>query len=216
MFHVITPMARYENIPKLIHILKEHNITWHVITDDDNDTPISFQEPWIHHYLCPNKNVRFWQRCNYSINWFIETHDFSPEDYYCILNDDDSYEKDFFKNLSNKIQEFASQEEDEIKLVIVSMKRGHHVPSGLPFVKQHPTNTLYAKPESMKACEVGAEQFFLKGNCWKQHRIPLDAYACGDGKLIEELVRRYKTFYVPDLYVLFNYLESGRWDKEEE
>lgn len=209
MFHIITPMARYENIPKLIDILKTQGVIWHVITDDDNPTPIHFTETWIHHSVCPNKNVEFWARCNYSINWFIDDHILSPEDYYCVLNDDDGYEQDFFLHLKREIQQAVHQNKD-VDLVITSMKRGHHIPEGLPLVKQHPTNTLFAQPENMRVCGVGVEQFFLKGKFLKQHRLPLTP--CGDGELITELVRLYPTLYLPNLFVLFNYLEPRRWD----
>jgi hypothetical protein len=207
MFHVITPLARFENIHPLIAILKPHNIQWHVITDDDNKTPLYFDEPWIHHYVCPNESIGFWARSNNSINWFLETQPIVDEDYYGVLNDDDGYENNFFQKLQTEIEENKPTD-----LIITSMKRGFHIPDNLPPVKQHPTTTLIATPENMVVCGVGVEQFFIKGKLLKQHRLPLTPY--GDGELIVELVKQYETLYLPHLFVLFNYLEPGRWDKK--
>ena len=208
MFHVITPLARFENVKKLIVILEHQNIKWHVITDDDYQTPLHFDEDWIHHCVCPNHSVEFWARSNNSINWFIETQDILDDDYYCVLNDDDGYEYDFFQKLQTEIEQHKDQD-----LIITSMKRGFQIPDNLPPVKQHPINTLVAAPENMVVCGVGVEQFFIKGKWLKQHRLPLTVY--GDGEFIVELVKQYKTLYLPHLYVLFNYLEPGRWDKKQ-
>ncbi len=206
MFHVITPLARFENVPKLIAILKLQNIQWHVITDDDNKKLLDFDgEPWIHHSVCPNHSVEFWARSNNSINWFLETQYIVDDDYYCVLNDDDGYEHNFFQKLQTEIEKHNPTD-----LIITSMKRGFQIPDNLPPVKQHPINTLVAAPENMVVCGVGVEQFFIKGKLLKQHRLPLTAY--GDGELIVELVKQYKTLYLPHLFVLFNYLEPGRWD----
>lgn len=208
MFHVITPLARFGNIKTLINILKPQQITWHVITDDDNKHPIHFDEPWIFHYICPNNCTDFWARSNNSINWFIETQDIKKEEYYCVLNDDDGYENNFFHKLQNEIMK-ASFSNKSTDLIITSMKRGYQIPKNLPLVKQHPINTLLAEPKNMKVCHVGVEQFFIKGKLLKNHRLPITPY--GDGELIMELVNCYETLYLPHLYVLFNYLEPGRW-----
>lgn len=208
MFHVITPLARFENIEKLVCLLEPHNIQWHVITDDDNKVPIHFDKSWIHHYICPNESIEFWARSNNSINWFLETQDVQGDDYYCVLNDDDGYENNFFQKLKTEIVQHNRPD-----LIITSMKRGYQIPEDLPPIKQHPTNTLIAAPENMIVCGVGVEQFFLKGKLFKQHRLPLTVY--GDGELIVELVKQYSTVYLPHLYVLFNYLEPGRWVMKE-
>jgi len=207
MFHVLTPLARFGNIPQLIAILKPQNIQWHVITDDDNHTPVHFEEPWIHHSVCPNQSIEFWARSNHSINWFIETQHIEDEEYYCVLNDDDGYETNFFQKLQTEI--FQHENPD---LIITSMKRGFQIPENLPPVKQHPTTTLIAAQENMAVCGVGVEQFFIKGKLLKQHRLPLTVY--GDGELIMELVKQYPAIYLPHLFVLFNFLEPGRWQQK--
>jgi hypothetical protein len=35
-FHVITSLARYNNVPKLISMLEHQDIIWHVIIDNDS------------------------------------------------------------------------------------------------------------------------------------------------------------------------------------
>ena len=210
MFNVITPLARYGNVPELINNLKHQKITWIVITDDDNDTPFEVSESFIEHYICPNKDVDFWARCNYSINWFIENQHIHDDEYYCILNDDDSYDDTFFESLRREVEKTNTKIYPN-DLIITSMKRGHFIPDGLHPSRRHPPYTLYAVPEKMHPCGVGVEQFFIKGKHLKNHRLPLTVH--GDGELITELVRNYKTLYLPDLYVLFNYLEPGRWIK---
>jgi hypothetical protein len=209
MFNVITPLARFGNIKDLKNILKSQGIRWHAVSDHDNKTQISFNEDWINHCVCPNNGTNFWERSNIAINWFIDTYEINDEEYYCILNDDDGYEQGFFHNLQ-KLIENAVANNKNADLVIVSMKRGYRMPPDLPANKQHGTSTLYAEPDHMQVGHVSVEQFFIKGKLLKKHRLPLTI--CGDGELIVELVNTYEPLYLPDIYVLFNYLEPGRWD----
>lgn len=205
MFNIITPLARYENFAKQKEHLKNKNIKWHIITDEGSNFKINTDEDWINHYVCPNKGSQFWERCNNSINWFIENHIYNPEEFYGILNDDDGYEDNFFEKISNCIVNTNT------KLVICSMKRGDNTPIDAVPVRRHPTTTLVANPINMRVGGVGVEQFFIKGELLKKHKIPVTT--CGDGELIGELVKTYNAFYIPDVFVLFNYFEPGRWNK---
>jgi hypothetical protein len=206
-FNVITPLARYQNINNLIDNLKPNNVIWHVITDNDSHTNLQFSEPWINHYVCPNTEIEFWARCNFSINWFIDNYEINDDDYYCILNDDDAYEDDFF----NKLKSFMDESKENKDLYICSMLRGHNIPTDVVPIRRHPNTTLHAHPSHMKVGEVGVEQFFVKGHILKNHRLPLTT--CGDGELITELVKTYDATYLPNFYVWFNYFEPGRWNK---
>jgi hypothetical protein len=207
VFNIITPLARYGNVPDLINHLKPKNIKWHVITDSDSENSFTFNDDWVSHYVCPNEGVEFWVRCNNSINWFISNTDIQDNEYYGILNDDDGYEDLFFEKLRYRI----SQTNLNNDLIICSMLRGHNTPVDAEPVRRHPTNTLIACPESMFVGSVGVEQFFVKGEILKKHRLPLTT--CGDGELISELVKTYEATYLPDIYVWFNYFEPGRWNK---
>lgn len=209
-FHVITPLARFENVSDLMSILQDQKITWHVITDDDAKQSVQFDQPWIKHYVCPNGGMEFWKRCNNSINWFIETQQINHEDMYCFMNDDDGYEPQFFEKMRH-ISKLIGEKGIDCDVIICSMERGHNVPEGLPPERRHPTTRLVAHPDSMQVCHVGVEQIFMTGKVLSENRLPL--HVVGDGMMITHIVRNYPTAYVPDIAVWFNYLEPGRWNK---
>jgi len=204
-FNVITPLARFENVNPLKEMLENQNVVWHVITDDDAKQTVEFTESWIKHYVCPNKEFVFWERCNNSINWFIETQKINHDEFYCFLNDDDGYESNFF----DKMRSFVEKNFNEV--IICSMERGHNIPENLSPEKRHPTDKLYAHPNYMRVCHVGVEQIFLTGKVLSENRLPLHVW--GDGMMITEIVKKYPTTYFPELSVYFNYLEQGRWNK---
>lgn len=209
MFNIITPLARFNNFDKLYNHLKNKNIKWHVIIDENSNFSRQIDESWINYYICPTKGEIFYERCNDSINWFIENKITNNNEYYGILNDDDGYEEDFFIKLNNFIIE-TSEKELTNDLIICSMKRGDNIPKDAIPIRRHPIYTLFADPQNMRVGGVGIEQFFIKGGLLKNHRIPLTG--TGDGQLITELVRTYETSYLRDAYVLFNYFEQGRWN----
>lgn len=210
MFNVITPFSRIENLEKLTNHLRTKNIKWYIITDKDSNIKINLNEPWIQHFECPNINGTFYEKCNNAINWFVENHNLNEEEYYGILNDDDGYEDDFFVKLHKEVDK-SNLEKKFNDLLIISMKRGHNIPMDAIPVRRHPNNTLIAAPHNMKVGGVGVEQFLIKGKHLKKHRIPLTP--TGDGSFISELVRTYGAMYLPEIYVLFNYFEPGRWNK---
>lgn len=209
-FHVITPLARYGNVPELISMLENQNVTWHVITDHDSKETFTPTHPWIIHHICPNDGMEFWKRCNHSINWFIENCEIIPDDMYCFMNDDDGYHPQFFKRMRYVVEE-CKRTNQPSEVIICSMERGHTIPDGLPPERRHPTHTLIAHPRSMHVGHVGVEQIFLSGRVLFENRFPIDV--CGDGMMITDIVNKYPTTYAPQLYVLFNYLEPGRWNK---
>ena len=209
IFNVITPLARFQNVSDLVNHLEPKKIKWHVITDADSEGTFDVKKDWIFHHICPNVGANFWERCHNSINWFIENKIDSDDEYYCVLNDDDGYEDDFFEKL--KMTVFMSDSENKFNdLIITSMMRGNNVPIDAIPIRQHPTYTLYAHPSNMQVGSVGLEQFFAKGKVLKKHRVPLTSG--GDGELITELVNTYGALYQPEIYVWFNYFEPGRWN----
>lgn len=209
-FHVITPLARFENVDPLRDMLKDQNVTWHVITDDDAKVKVEFTESWIKHYICPNQGMEFWKRCNNSINWFIETQEIIPGDIYCFMNDDDGYEPQFFSKM-NSVVDKISKDTTPCEVLICSMERGHKIPDDVVPERRHPTSKLHAHPDFMRIGWVGVEQIFLSGRVLSENRLPLDVV--GDGMMICDIVRRYPTAYIPGISVWFNYLEPGRWNK---
>jgi len=212
MFNVITPLARLENIPYLIDMLEKEEIQWHVITDLDLEQQPIFQQEWIHHYICPNIQGTFYEKCNNSINWWIDTHSPIDSQMYCILNDDDGYQPKFFDKLRFFIKELDSKNMYR-DTIIVSMERGNQIPpveqTGIQ--RQHPVAKLWATPENMRPSGVGVEQIILSGEILKKFKIPL--LHDGDGKWITEIVQSYPPIFAPHINVWFNYFEPGRWNK---
>lgn len=211
MFHVITPLARFENIEKLVNILEPKNIKWHVLIDQgyshDNVKCLTYKS-WIKVYYCPNDGVAFYERCNKSINWFIETQEIIDSEMYCILNDDDAYEPEFFNKISNELKNNSIDEEYK-NVVICSMERGSNIPENLIEIRKHPTYKLWATKDSMHVGGVGIEQILLKGKILKNYRIPLAP--AGDGEFIVNILNNHKAFMIPGASVWFNYFEEGRW-----
>ena len=211
IFNVITPLARFQNVSDLVNHLEPKKIKWHVITDEDSKGTFDVKKDWIFNHICPNVGANFWERCHNSINWFIENKiDSDDENYYCVMNDDDGYEDDFFTKLTNSINNSIVRGNSN-DLIICSMMRGNNIPSDAIPVRRHPTYTLYARPSNMQVGGVGLEQFIAKGKILKKHKIPLTT--CGDGELIQKLTSEYDVLYLPELYVRFNYFEPGRWNK---
>lgn len=197
MYNIITPLARFENFIKLKEMLEPKKITWHVLIDDDSSIDIKIQNSWIKKYTCPNSGRAFFERCNASINWFIDTQEIKDDEMYCILNDDDAYEPEFFNKLTNN------------DILITSMERGFRIPPTATGPRAHPTTKLWATPEYMKIGYVGVEQIVLKGSILKKYRLPLNV--CGDGMMITQIVRENEVKYIPEANVWFNYFEPGRW-----
>jgi len=210
MFNVITPLSRYENLKYLIDFLEPLGITWHVITDSDVKFKVSFDQDWIKHYICPNKEVHFWERCNHAINWFLDLGVVQNNLMYCMLNDDDAYEPDFFKKIA-KAKEIAEQSKTNTDVIICSMERGHKIPSTEVHPRMHPTTKLWAYPENMAIGSVGVEQIILSGEVISKYRLPLEPE--GDGMFILEVLKHHPHIYVPQANVWFNYFEPERWVK---
>lgn len=212
MFNIITPLARLENIQSLVEMLEKQQVCWHVITDADMEVQPIFVQSWIKHYICPNIQGAFYEKCNNAINWWIDNHLINLEEYYCILNDDDGYHPEFFKKLKVFIQELDRGNINK-GVVMVSMERGHNIPpvhqTGIQ--RQHPTSKLWAKPENMRPSGVGVEQIILSGKILQSYRLPLEHD--GDGKWITAIVKNHTPTYAPHLNVYFNYFEPGRWNK---
>lgn len=211
-FNVITPMARFNNIARLKAHLEPQGIHWHVIVDDDCGFYVKFEESWISTYVCPNRLDIFWARCNNSINWFLDTQNIAEDEYWCILNDDDGYEPEFFNKLVDYI-DYAHEQGQEARAIITAMHRGHQVPPNTPIEKYHPTSYLPADPSYTRPGSVGVEQLIMRGDLMRQYRLPLAND--GDGQWVTKVASENMIMYTPDVEVWFNYFEPGRWNKEE-
>ena len=199
--HLIIPFRRNENAEKLIEGYRPMDIAMHPLMFQDE--AIEFDESWIFPMIIPmeHKDCKvFFPGC-FKRNWFIQNEEIIDDDYYVTADDDDFYEAGVFR----KIKEL----DDDI--VIVSMKRGNFIPEGLPVIRRHGINTLYAYPYNVRIGHISAQQSFVKGRLFKRHRhdeeLPYwDGVMALYYKNTGEQIR-----YEPDLYALFNYFEPGRW-----
>lgn len=211
MFNVVTSLARFNNVPKLLEHLKPKGVTWHVIMDEDSINRPQFDETWIKTYICPNSGVEFYQRCHYALSWFLETQNLKENEYYSFMNDDDGYEPDFFRKVKRAVKNHGKKTNSDPKVIIVDMMRGHNIPADAGPLRRHGTSTLMAHPGNIGPGGVGMEQIIAKGGVVKNYRFPLTVE--GDGHFITNVVRDNQTLFVNGVYALFNYFEPGRWNK---
>lgn len=199
-YHVVTPFRRFENLEPLVNMLRGTPVTWHPIFDEGLPFDIHFPYPWIEKGYVP-RSQPFWSLWADSLNRFIAAGRLNPRDRYMILNDDDGFEPEFFKKLDTH----------DGDILVVSMKRGHHTPAGVAPERAHGTETLIAAPENMQVGGVGAEQMICTGEIFERYIFNNSISA--DGERIIKVVTENPTVYVPDVFVHFNFLEPGRWDK---
>jgi len=200
VYHIISPLARFQNLPKLIEMLSVTPAIWHPIMDEGLPFTIQFHHPWIKPSFCSPASP-FWKFFAKALNRFVDAGRIFDDHRYMILNDDDGLEPDFFKKL----------DEHDGELLIVGMKRGDKIPAGLPAERAHGTSTLEAKPENLEIGKVGAEQMISSGRILRTCHWEDNISA--DGMNIIETCKRHKPAFVPDCYVKFNFLEEGRWLK---
>lgn len=187
---IVTPFGRVENKQILISHIWGMNVKWAVLTDLDTDFP-----PWVrvHKFFSAPGHISPTCMMNHFIQNYLE-----DEEQYCFLMDDDFFEDGFFTKIPNA------------DVVIVSMLRGDHEIATADPTGCHPTFPLIAMPRNMRPYRVGLEQLIVKGKILRKYksapRIP------GDGVMIAEIVKNEDVTYVSDAYVLFNYLQDGRWD----
>jgi hypothetical protein len=197
-FEVITPFQRYQNKNILTNHLREFNIIWRPIIDDKDWVLWYSREEWIFPHVY-HKNGTLGNQGNIRINDFIE-HGLDDNTYYSFLCDDDFYERGFF----DKIAERTPKE----SVIVVSMHRGDR----FSLCGGRPTYTLPAAPQNMKENVVGLEQLIIRGDILKNLRLDVNN-ACADGLLARELKEQGVPInYMMDVFVLFNYLEKGRYE----
>ena len=197
MIHVVTPFSRPENTERMVELLVDQRVLWHPLMDGGVEFPV--KADWIQPLDC-GPAFHDIRDCYGKLNTYIEQGGIVATDRYCVLNDDDAYPRGFMDRLRELDQ----------PVVICSMKRGQFTP---PSFFNHPTFTLVANPDHMIRGMVGLEQVLMLGSVFGDVRYPL--LPDGDGHLAEHLFHtREDIHYEPDLYVLFNYLEPGRWTEE--
>lgn len=192
--NILTPFSRKENKQLLTDHLRSFDIDWYPIIHED----IEFNEDWTYPFRVPLPEGV--DPCYYKVNYFLDNHCLMPDEYYGVLCDDDFYEKDFFRKLNEHLGP---------TVLIVSMKRGLHERKEQGKLI-HPISTLTASVDNMRLEHIGIEQMFIKG--WLLKKLRFLNFSGADGYMAEFLAKHIKDIkYIPDAYVLFNWLEKGRW-----
>ncbi len=199
MITVVTTLSRKENIPYLIKVL-EGKCNWIVIQADDEPTLEVPEWVTVKRFNVTNKN----NISNRLYNEFFNSG-LDPEIQYMVLCDDDSVEEGFFDKIPNE------------DVVLVSMKRSDRAINHVvwdDWEKQmgHWENTidiLVADPKNLRLGAVGGEQLIVKGKILRDFRYGLSNV--GDGKMVLQIAQEYPITYLPNVFVLFNFFEDGRY-----
>jgi hypothetical protein len=201
--HLIMSFMRHHLKDTLIAAYGPMDIIWHPIVFQNEMA--EFNEPWIIPHIipmnreeCPSAQPQYTKT-----NHWIQNNEIVDEDYYVTVADDDMYEDGVF-------DEIKKMEDD---IVIISMKRGYHIPPDVIDIRKYPTGTLIADPEWIRRGFISAQQSFVKGKIFRKHLFD-DTTSLGDGDMaVLHKQEGEQAAYRPDLFALFNFYEPGRWTK---
>lgn len=200
MIHVVTPFSRTENVAVLHGHLAGQGVIWHPLVSLV-PWPAGYDDEWIQPFtvFVPEGADPFCTK----LNAFSRSGLIVDGDKYAILNDDDMYDEGTL----------AEVDAMDARIVIVSMLRGQRTPGFVANGHYHPPTTLVASPDYLHIGGIGCEQYFVAGELFRQMDFDVNRPCCCDGVAAEWLRDNYgsEIAYRPDLYVLFNRLEPGRW-----
>lgn len=200
--HVCTPISRMQHLRKLAHVLKSQGAaSWILLIDQNQSDRIDNFGGWatIQRYASEAKTE---PGCVLT-NRYLSAWPFVDDDWYTMICDDDWIPEGFLTRLMSS----ASPETD---LIICSMKRGQNTPKP----GGHPTWDLVASPNSLNYGYIGFEQGTIRGRAIKDYRSKNQIGVVEPNeKVLISMAKQYNTVYVPDAFVLFNYLEPGRWQE---
>jgi O-antigen biosynthesis protein len=196
--HLVSVFSRHGLLNTLLSLYRPMAIIWHLVQFQNEKLVVS-AENWVQPFIIPKDfHPDLMIQAN---NYFIQNAEIVDEDYYAFAPDDDMYEP----GVMDKIKQCTED------VVIISMKRGDHIPND--GTVPHGTDTLYACAENVRVNYIGGEQIFVKGHIFKKHLFVEDYYGA-DGLMAITLEERYNVRYEPRLFVLFNYFQPGRWDSK--
>lgn len=199
--HVVIPFSRFYLKNRLIGFYKPMNIIMHPILFNDEIT--DFNEPWILPFIIPKTSP---ERDSFvglhKLNYFISNAVIIDDDYYQVNSDLGMVEDNVFS-------EIKKMDED---VIIISLKRGYSIPSGIEQDRAYPTETLYAHPLDVRPGYIDGAQYIVKGSVFKKFLYNVKSRT-SDGEIAVWLKDNYKLWYEPDLFALFHYFEEGRWDR---
>jgi hypothetical protein len=200
--HILMPFFRTENKGFYDTRFSFLNLLWHPIVVD---VGIFVESDIIKPLILDIKNKPENDQTNYwKLNEFIKSSAIDDNDYYWVINDDDYFSEHIPFSLSYCVSD----------VVFVSMMRGQCIPDDprLDAICCHPSYTLYAIPESVMPCQIGCEQFIIKGKVLKTLKFDQNN-PYSDGYTAVNLKNNFQCEYRRDWFVFFNWLQKGRWVK---
>lgn len=212
--HAITAMSRFDLLDTLVEHYGPMDIVWHPVMFE-SEANLSDWPPgkaWIQPLVIPNvdefaelvgRGEKRFPIGHYKKNAFVKSDDINNDDYYWFLDDDDMIE-------ASTVSAIKEMDDD---VIFISMKRGHHVPADVTTERAYPTWPLIAAPENVKVGLIGQQQYICKGEVLKQIHYDEQIHH-SDGLVAIWLKENFPIRYEKNLYVLFNYFEPGRWEKE--
>lgn len=176
-YHVLTPLGRVHQVPRLAKALHLSDVVWHPIVEDDlcfwisGDRIDSFKF---------HRSPDGWHPAHYGINQFIDKGNIYEADRYMILPDDDAYGDGFWEKIDSA----------DGDLLIWSMERPAH------------NDVLEAKVENIRGGGIGGEQLCMTGDLLKQSRFS-PPYG-GDWDFIQKICENRTPTFIPEARVIFN------------
>lgn len=190
MIHLVMPFSRKHLKNELINAYRPLGIILHPIQHED----IDWGEDWIQ----PLQFGEYkFDPCYEKLNFFKENYPILDEDYYWPIGDDD-----LIKDL-NKIKTLNDD------VICVSLDRGDDVPiqgSNCGY------RILYAAPHNMRVWYTGLAQIIMKGKIFKKVMYREDTHIA-DGEMAVYVKDNFDVHYEPDVFVLHNYYQPGRWER---
>ena len=182
-YHVHTPLSRLKNLPLLHYMMSTMGVTWTIICEE-SERPNLAQADWVKLMVCDKCPDGYFPG-NWKSNWFLDHTELDDGTRYLCCNDDDFYEPGFF----GKVDAVDGD------VLICSMHRAHDV--------------LVGRADQLRGGGIGGEQIILNGKVQRDFRFG-NHYA-GDWDMISAVIAKHAAAFAPEAYVLWNYLEPGRW-----
>ncbi len=195
--HVILPFSRMNMKHVMLNMYESNKVILHPITYTSEFN----SSYWVVPLVVDPSEMGDGAEPYHKINKFISEGPIIDGDMYGVMCDDDRVEK-WVCDAIRPIKE---------DVVFISMKRGDHVPEGLPPHQRHPINTLTAHPHLVMPCHIGLEQIWVRGRVLRSMKY-LEDNIYADGVMAMALKECLPVRYEPDLFIKFNYYEVGRWD----
>lgn len=197
--HVFIPFSRNYLTTALSLAYYPMGVTLHPITMEGQEDMGWVENELVKPFVVPSCSHS--AIANHKVNYFLRHAPIEDNDYYVWMNDDDMMELG--------VAEAVSKMDNPV--VFVSMKRGLRMPPPTDNpMQRHPIYTLYAHPDNVKLCGISAEQMFIKGKIYRELQFHRD-HPWADGFMAIALKELLPIRYEPELFILFNYYEPGRW-----